>query len=426
MQQSTFQFPARFLWGTATSSHQVEGNNFNNQWWAWEQMEGRIMHGHKSGLACDWWGGRWQEDLDRAAQHYQNTHRLSIEWSRIQPSPQQWNDDSLAYYHTILKGMKSRGLKPMVTLHHFSDPLWMSEQGGWENPRSVQWFAAYVGKVVHALKDDNELWVTINEPNVYATFGYVMGLFPPGKKNILAAYRVLVNMVKAHAAAYHTIHRLQPKARVGFALHYQQFNPANAGSILDRWAAGIQSKLFNEAFLKALVEGVFSFGVYNTHIPQAAHTQDFIGLNYYTSSLVAFDLSKAGELFGRRFFPPQALLSETKYIACVPQGFYQALNWVKLFGLPIIITENGVEDGQDKLRPYYIESHLRQCARAIREGIPIQGYYHWSLVDNFEWERGWTQKFGLWALDPQTQIRTPRNSVEIYSHICQTNAIKDE
>ena len=423
MQQTTFQFPKSFLWGTATSSHQVEGNNTCNQWWAWEQQEGRILQGHKSGQACDWWGGRWQEDFERAAAAYQNTHRLSLEWSRIQPTPQKWDMESLHYYRQMLQGLRQRGMTPMVTLHHFSDPLWLAEQGGWENPLVVQWFAAYVKKVIEVLGDQSSLWVTINEPNVYATLGYVMGDFPPGKKDMRVAYRVLVNMVKAHAEAYHIIHKIKPMVRVGFALNIQHFMPANIASPFDRWAARLQNKLFNESFLHALVDGVFRFAVFNTRIPSAVGTQDFIGLNYYTTSLVAFDIRKPGELFGRRFFSPDALLSETKFIACVPQGFYHALAWANTFGLPIIVTENGVEDSQDKFRQHYLLTHIHQMGKAMQEGMPIQGYYHWSLVDNFEWERGWTQRFGLWELDMETQVRRSRPSMDVFASICKTNEV---
>ena len=133
MAQATFHFPRGFLWGTATAAHQVEGNNTNNNWWAWEQQAGHILQGHKSGLACDWWGGRWREDLDRAAEGGQNAHRLSIEWSRVQPAPNRWDEDALDRYRQMLRGLRESGHDAMVTLHHFTDPLWLEEQGGWEN-----------------------------------------------------------------------------------------------------------------------------------------------------------------------------------------------------------------------------------------------------------------------------------------------------
>ena len=142
------QFPEKFLWGAATSSHQVEGNNKNNSWWAWEQEPGRIHNNQKSGLACDWWNGRWREDFDRAAETHQNAHRLSVEWSRIQPAPDRWDEDALDHYREIIRGMHARGLTPMVTLHHFTDPLWFYDQGGWEQENAPALFEQFTLRVV--------------------------------------------------------------------------------------------------------------------------------------------------------------------------------------------------------------------------------------------------------------------------------------
>jgi len=232
MEISSYDFPRGFLWGTATSSHQVEGNNTNNDWYTWENEPRRIRNGDKAGLACDWWGGRWKEDFKRAADTGQNTHRLSIEWSRVQPKPDVWDDKALDRYVEMLRGLHRLGLKPMVTLHHFTNPIWVVERGGWEDEGIRDLFAAYTRKVVDALKSHVDMWCTINEPNVYATEGFVFAHFPPGKSNIQTAFRVLVNMARAHAACYKIIHELQPQAKVGFALHYRGFTLIKPGSRL--------------------------------------------------------------------------------------------------------------------------------------------------------------------------------------------------
>ena len=165
MPQATFHFPEGFLWGSATASHQVEGNQKNNNWSAWEQEPGRIINEDKAGLACDWWGGRWKEDFDRAAAAGQNAHRMSLEWSRIQPEPDRWNENALDYYRDMVRGLVERKMTPLITLHHFSDPLWLVEMGAWENDETPQLFARYVRKVVEALKEYVNIWTTINEPN---------------------------------------------------------------------------------------------------------------------------------------------------------------------------------------------------------------------------------------------------------------------
>ena len=427
MAEATFHFPRGFLWGSATSSHQVEGNNTNNQWWAWEQQPGRIHEGQKSGLACDWWGGRWREDLDRAAQAGQNAHRLSIEWSRVQPTPDHWDESAIDHYREIMQGMLERGMMPMVTLHHFSDPLWFVEQGGWEDcPQVVQYFTAYTNKVVEALRNYVNLWVTINEPDVFTANGYILGAFPPGKTDLTAAFSVMSNMVRAHASAYHAIHAQQPEARVGLAHHYRPFTPARRWNPLDRLVTGLQDGVFNRFFAEAAHTGRLRYPLWTRQMPEAKGTQDFLGLNYYTDEIVAFAPTLPGEAFARRYFHPGAELSSTGFIANRPEGFWQALKWANSFGLPIIITENGVEDPGDDLRRRYLIHHIHQLWRAVNFNYPIKGYFHWSLLDNFEWERGWSQRFGLWEVDPESQARRKRPSVDLYAEICHENGLSSD
>ena len=166
MVQATYHFPRGFLWGTATSSYQVEGNNTNSDWWAWEQEPGRIIQNQKSGRACDWWSGRWREDFDRAAESGQNAHRLSVEWSRIQPTPDHWDESAIDRYRDMLRGLVERNMLPLVTLHHFSTPLWLAQQGGWENDKIAEHFEKFVRKIVEALHDYTTYWMPINEPKM--------------------------------------------------------------------------------------------------------------------------------------------------------------------------------------------------------------------------------------------------------------------
>jgi beta-glucosidase len=426
MAQAAFHFPRGFLWGAATASHQVEGNNTNNNWWAWEQQPGRILQGHKSGLACDWWAGRWREDFDRAAQDGHNAHRLSIEWSRIQPAPDRWDENALDRYLNMLRGLSERRLTPLVTLHHFSDPLWLTEMGGWENDKAPQYFAAYVERVVEALKDYVTLWVTINEPNIYASLGYFLGLFPPGKSDLGAALEVAVNLLKGHAAAYHAIHQLQPQARVGLAVNYRSFVPARSWGPLSGMMAHLRARIFNDAFPKTCQTGVLRVPTRKVSLPEVKGTQDFLGLNYYTRDVVSFNPFNPGGLFADTRFDPQAEQSPSRFMANEPQGLFEALKWCRQFELPVIITENGVEDAEDVLRPRYLVQHLHQVWRAVNFNFPVKGYFHWTLVDNFEWERGWTQRFGLWELDVETQARRKRKSADLYAEICRENGITSE
>ena len=423
MPTASFHFPKGFLWGTATAAHQVEGNNTNNNWWKWEQ-EGHTVH--KSGLACDWWGGRWKEDLDRAAESGQNAHRLSVEWSRIQPAPDRWDEAALEHYRAILRGLRDRNMTAMVTLHHFTDPLWLSEIGGWETGTVVPLFEKFVRKTVEALKEYCTLWCTINEPNVYALEGYVDGKFPPGQSNVVRPFRVEANLLRGHAAAYRAIHAVQPEARVGFAHHHRPMKPRYSWFPLDVLERNIQFNAINMAFPSGIRSGVMRTPLGNTRIPEAKGTQDFFGLNYYSQDTVAFDLLRPSELFGRRYYPKGSDIAEGGMNANLPEGLFNSIKWALQFNVPILITENGIEDAKDNLRPRYMAGHIHQLWRAVNYNWPVRGYFWWTLVDNFEWERGWTQRFGLWELDVETQARRKRPSADLYAAICKENGLTSE
>ena len=425
MVQATYHFPRGFLWGTATAAYQVEGNNTNSNWYAWEQLPGKILQGDRCGQACDWWNGRWREDFRRAADGGQNAHRMSIEWSRIQPAPERWDEEALNRYVEMVRGLGELNMTPLITLHHYSDPLWFVEKGGWEDEACGEYFVKYVRKVVEALKDYTNLWCTLNEPNGYAAQGYIIGTFPPGKRDVNLGYKVLVNLVKAHAAAYQAIHQIQPEARVGVANYYRSLQPAKSWSPLDRLVTYLLRSL-NDIFPTASRDGVVRFINRKIHLPEAKGTQDFLGIDYYTRDYVSFDLSNSGELFTKRFYRPGAALSATGFLANEPAGMYEALKWGLNYHVPIIITENGFEDAEDRIRPRYIAEHIHQVWRAVNFNWPVKGYFHWTLVDNFELERGWTQRFGLWELDHESQVRRKRPSADLYAEICRENGISDE
>ena len=427
MIDAVYHFPRGFLWGSAVSCYQTEGNNTNSTWYSFEQNPTRVIH--PCGLAADWWGGgRWKEDFDRAAEGGHNAFRMGVEWSRVQPVPDKWDEHALDLYCEMAKRLIECGITPMVTLHHFSDPIWLAEKGGWENKDVVLQFADYCWKVVGALKSYVRLWLTINEPNVYLVSGYLggggaAGIFPPAKKNLGAAFRVGHNMVRAHAAAYHAIHEVQPEARVSMAVHYRDMQPQASWLPLDKWVTRLQNHEFNEVIPEAVTTGIYKSAFGRLAIPEVKGTLDFYGLNYYTSHLVRFDLLKPLSLFGAGRFRKGAEISEGGFIAVEPDGFWRALKWVRRFKLPVIITELGVNDRQDDLRRRYLALHLRQLWRAANASWGIEGFFHWTLVDNWEWERGWTQRFGLWELDPETQARHKRPSADFYAAICQENGL---
>ena len=422
-------FPPGFLWGVATASHQYEGGNTNNQWYQWEQS-GHILTGDTCGLACDWWGEHAERDFDRAQRMGLNALRLSLEWSRIEPQPGQWDATALARYRQMLTGLRSRGIEPLVTLHHFTHPIWFEKRGAFLSPDAVERFTLYVTHAVEALGDLCDFWCTINEPNIYSTFGYEFEDFPPGRKgDAIAAVRVQAAMARAHAAAYHAIHRVQPGARVGWAQHYNLFDPANPRSPLDRLVAGIQDAAFNDFFTHAILTGEanFPFNLFAGDLRGVRGTCDYVGINVYYRALVAFDLRYPLELFGHNYARPGAPEGDqpigAPFTEVFPFGISRVASRVAALGKPIYVTENGVADATDRIRPWLLVEAARTMHEVIAGGLDLRGYFHWSLVDNFEWAEGWRLRFGLFGLDPRTQVRTPRPSADLYAAIVQANAL---
>jgi beta-glucosidase len=431
------KFPDGFLWGTATAAHQVEGGNDNNDWWAWEQMPGRIKHGGKSTVACDWWRGeRYREDFDLARTLHQNAHRLSVEWSRIEPREGEWNADAFAFYRRVLTALRERGMTPLVTLHHFANPLWLRACGAWETDAVVPRLERFAARVVEELGDLCDFWITFNEPMVYTYTGYVNGKWPPGKSDFGLAMHVLTNVLRGHAAAYRAIHRVQPNARVGLAHNILAFKPANLQSRLNRAIVRLQDYAYNRAFLLTLQDGRIRFPMgMGGRVPEAIGTQDFIGLNFYFSRRVAVDFSQPGSLCGRTLpAQPWGVRYDDELLEWFGKGdidsasFYRTVKWVAEYGKgkPIYICENGIPDRCDELRPRYLVSYLAALQRAIAEGAPVKGYFHWTLVDNFEWIEGYTLQFGLIANDLVAQTRMPKPSAALYARIARENAIAEE
>ncbi len=415
-------FPADFAWGVATSSHQVEGGNSNNQWTAWEKS-GRIKSKDCVGFACDWWRNA-EKDFDLAQALGVNALRLSVEWSRIEPKEGQWDESALARYRQMLKALQSRNIRPFVTLHHFTNPQWFEAKQGFANPESVKLFQRFTQRVIGSLGDLCRDWVTFNEPNVYVSLGYFLGDFPPGKKGrILQVAQVTKNLCLAHSASYRTIHSLQADANVGWAQHYVVFKPRRPGSALDRWICGFIQRRFNDNFAESIQSGraPFPLNKFGQTLPEVRDTCDFVGINYYSRLRVGFEPKSPKTLFFQISVPPHKPQGdsgiEVPYGEVYPEGLRQAVEHFAGFKKPIYILENGVPDREDRIRPWALKSIVGQMRGLLAEGINLRGYFHWTLADNFEWNEGWHLRFGLYELDPATQIRKPRPSAQVYARL---------
>jgi beta-glucosidase len=393
-------FPERFQFGCATSATQIEGGCTTIDWWQFAREPGRIARGDVPDVACDHWH-RVAEDTELLARLGVGAHRLSIEWGRIEPEPGRFDDEALEHYRAELIALASAGIEPMLTLHHFSLPIWLAARGGLLAPEFPERFASFTRRALRALGDRVKHWVTINEPNVLVTQSYLFGHWPPAVKDPQLVPRAIWSLRRAHSAAYRVIHELVPNATVGLAHHMRVATPITR-SLRDRAAARALDLGFNGLFLD---------------LPQ-----DFIGINYYTRDVVRFDSRRPSELFAERSVPAGAVLSDLGW-ELYAEGLGMLLGRLARRGKPLWITENGIADAADDRRASFITAHLAEVARALADGVDVRGYLHWSLLDNFEWAEGYAPRFGLYAVDYATQQRTLRASGELYAQIAKTRRL---
>ncbi|MBF0570688.1 MAG: glycoside hydrolase family 1 protein [Candidatus Omnitrophica bacterium] len=402
------QFPNNFYWGAATSSYQVEGNNVNADWWPWEILAGK----EKSGPACRHYEF-YEQDFDLAKSLNHNAHRLSIEWSRIEPKEGEFSGQAVQHYIDVIKALRSRGIEPMVTLHHFTNPIWFSDSGGWVDPGSVKRFLRYCDVVTRALAPHVHFWFTINEPTIYFSHAYLWGMWPPQARSFLKTRSVRDNMVDAHIGVYRLMHKIYkelniPSPSVSFAHHMQAIVGCDQG-LKNRLAVAMRVQLYNLEILDHLTK---------------AKALDFIGVNYYSRHLVDVHSWWIGDLLMQTCKDNHHPLKKN-FLGwdIYPEGLALVLLSLKKYNLPVIIAENGICTTDDNERWEYIQSHLRNVHRAMSQGVNVAGYLYWSLMDNFEWAYGYAPRFGLIEIDYNTHLRTVRESAKKYADVCRTGAV---
>lgn len=387
------QFPDGFLWGSAVAAHQVEGGNWNNDWWAWEHTPASPCV-EPSGDACDFYH-RYREDIALLARLGQKVFRLSIEWARIEPEEGEFSRAALEHYRRVIGVCHEHGLMPMVTLHHFTSPRWFAARGGWENAELVPFFGRYAERAMRALGDLIPYVCTINEPNIVATFGYLTGVFPPGKRGREARLRANQNFIAAHGLAVDAVKSGPGNALVGLTLAMSDYQPVDGG---EQRLLQIRAPM-HDAFLDAV----------------AADASDFIGVQTYSRSRVGPNGLLGPEpgvettQMGYEFWP-RALE------ACIREAAARTRK-------PVIVTENGIGTADDSRRIAYTETALRGVHAAIGDGIDVRGYIHWCSFDNFEWTLGYRPTFGLIAVDRETQQRRPKPSAEWFQGVIARNGL---
>ncbi len=423
----SLDFPRGFMWGAATSSHQIEGGNSNNDWWDWE-ISGKAAD--PSGDACDSYN-RYEEDFDLAKEMGHNSHRFSIEWSRVEPREGEFSEEALAHYSAVIDALVKRGLEPIVTLHHFTNPKWFAAKGGWESPEAPRLFTRFARKTASAMGARVRYWCTINEPMVFVFHGYLSGFWTPGLKSLGAAFRVLARMSQAHCLSYealHAVHRENgwQKPLVGLAHSMQVFAPRTS-SWRDKLAVWLRYTLNNRLCLKLVQHSAFYLPAWLMGTGGRKRTLDFIGLNYYFREI----LETAGKK-GLESFTGEPSKTDERYLRADksdlgweihPEGMHELLIELKRYGVPLMITENGICTSDEDLRARFVYEHLKQVRRAMTDGAPVIGYQYWSLLDNFEWAFGFKPRFGLVYVDYPTQKRTIKPSARFYAEICRSNVL---
>jgi len=401
------KFPDGFLWGSSTAGHQVEGGN-ENDWTDWETSAKRLADLERRGLLIKY--GKENYVSGRAVGHYKlfeddfklakelghTAFRFSIEWSRIEPKEGVWNDAEISHYRARVQALRRLGIEPFLTLWHWPVPRWVRNGGGWENGKTACFFARYAEKVVRELPEVN-FFITLNEPEVYTSMSYLQGAWPPQKKNPIAAWRVIRNLIKGHKLAYELIKKVLPGAQVGISKHNTFFEPHEG-----LFANKILANIYNWAWNRYVLNRIRDF-------------QDFIGVNQYFHQRIHFGRNRN----------ENKVISDMEW-ELYPEAIYHVLKELKRYGKPLYITENGLADATDKLRGWYIHEVLQWVHRAIQEGVDVRGYLHWSLLDNLEWDKGFWPRFGLVEVDYETLARKPRPSALLYADIARANAITPE
>lgn len=421
----TFKLPKDLKLGSATSALQIEGNIHHSNWLRWSEFH-YIFDGSSCATGANHYG-HLEEDVELLKQLGHQCYRMSVEWSRIEPEEGLFDAEALRHYRRELALLTEAGIEPMVTLHHFSDPIWFEDKGGWQVSSNKCFFMRYAEKVIRVLGDLVPYWITLNEPNVYFHGSALEGTFPPGEKGIDNYFRGSLVMIECHVAAYRLIHdyyreRLKQSVKVGVAHHMAYFTVVDQPHWWETIVMRVMNRYFHEFFLEGMTVGHILKPFYSRHVKEGLYA-DFIGINYYARHQV-----KA---------TPHM---ETLYATVEPMkgGNYNDLGWeiypkglyhfgkllYKRYGLPILITENGTPDAKDEFRGDYIMDHLYQVYRLIKTGVPVTHYYYWSLMDNFEWADGLTPRFGLVAIDYETEERTVRPSAMLYKEIIENREIR--
>jgi beta-glucosidase len=445
-QSENTRFPSNFIWGAATASYQIEGGwnedgKGESIWDRFSHTPGKIDNGDTGDIACDHYH-RWREDLGLMKELGLHAYRFSISWPRLLPEGRgKINQAGIDFYSQLIDGLLEATIEPYVTLYHWDLPQALQDQGGWTNRSTAEAFTEYAHLAVKHFGDRVRFWATLNEPGVSAGAGYLSGEHAPGHTDFQEAVLASHHLLLAHGWSLPIIKQAKSRPQVGIVLNFTPMVPASQNPT-DRLAAYRKDGLINRFFLDPIAgrgypaDVVQYYDISNSHILPGdmeiiAEPVDFIGINYYTRSIVRDEIALASERFPQTVFSSQDVTEMGWEV--YPQGLFDVLARIHYeYQFPALyVTENGaafndhLQDGQinDVRRVKYLKDHLNSVAQAINAGIPLKGYFVWSLFDNFEWARGYQKRFGIIYVDFETQERIPKMSAHYYQNVISSNQV---
>jgi beta-glucosidase len=403
-----------FLWGVATSAFQLEGSPYAD-WTSWDSiLNSRPDVTNHYTL--------YRQDLNLLKDLGVNAYRFSLEWSRIQPREFIWDEDAIAHYQNIINILLENNIEPMVTIHHFTHPLWFIKKYPWHKDASIEKFLNYTEKITSAIQGV-KYWITFNEPYVLLLGGYIEGCMPPGIKNMSLAVNALKNIFTCHSGAYDIIHSKIPGAMVSVAHNMAALAPWKQWSPMDKLLAKIAKYFYNHSLLDAFLTGrtriKFPFNrPIDIDLP-IKNKLDFFGVNYYTRVHIRFNpFKKMGVELRHRDIDGYGLTDMGWEVH--PRGLEKVLRYASKLNVPLIITENGIATRDDQKKIKFMKRHIDVLEKCIKDGIDVRGYFYWSLIDNYEWLQGLDARFGLYKVDFDTLKRKPTNAATYYSYLIKS------
>ena len=423
-------FGSEFLFGVATAAYQIEGGQTDGHgssiWDTFAATPGNTKNGESGRVACDHYG-RWREDLDLIAGGGFDAYRFSFAWPRLLPEGTgNVNEKGIAFYDRLIDGMLERGIRPFATLYHWDLPSSLQDRGGWMNRDIAGWFADYATLVARRFGDRLATIATLNEPWCTAYVGHLAGRHAPGYRDLRACARAMHHVLFAHGTAIDALRAERTAAGLGIVTVLKDMQAATS-SAEDAAATSLEDALFNRWYMDGLFKAQYPEELvrllapylpdrWQDDLPVVARPLDWVGINYYTRQICAFD--------------PNVPVWQTKRVngdrernnlgwEIYPEGLTRVLERVKreYTRLPIYVTETGITEDDDTRRVDFYERHLLALREAQRQGVDVRGFFAWSLLDNYEWAEGYTPRFGLVHTDYATLARTPKGSYRAFQRM---------